>query len=133
MKNFFFFSCLIFSQLTFASDPRSLQMVELLLRSGVDSYGKKEYLRAEIGCKKTEKKGFFCFVSSLNDFDFMNYVEYTGEEAQEVSSLLKDFEIIPFGKKLFQAASFECRIPKNSPDGKRVCSVLQTDIFTDWI
>ncbi len=129
MRTLLLSSLFLFSSLSFASDPKSDQMVELLLRSGVDSFGKKESLDAEVGCKKTEKKDLFCFVSTITPLELpmVHYVEYTGAEAQEISVLLKDFDIMPFGKKLSQAGSIRCRIPKNSSDGKRSCEVLKVD------
>jgi hypothetical protein len=135
MRTLLLSSLFLFSSLSFASDPKSDQMVELLLRSGVDSFGKKESLDAEVGCKKTEKKDLFCFVSSFTGHDIptVYYVEYRGAEAQEISVLLKEFDLMPYGKKLSQAGSIRCRIPKNSSDGKRSCEVLKVDVFTDGL
>jgi hypothetical protein len=135
MRTLLLSSLFLFSSLSFASDPKSDQMVELLLRSGVDSFGKKESLDAEVGCKKTEKKDLFCFVSSFTGHDIptVHYVEYRGAEAQEISMLLKDFDIMPYGKKLSQAGSIRCHVPKDSSDGKRSCEVLKVDVIIDGV
>jgi hypothetical protein len=135
MRTLFISTLFLFSSLSFASDPKSDQMVELLLRSGVDSFGKKESLDAEVGCKKTEKKDLFCFVSFITpqEIPIAHYIEYTGAEAQEISVLLKDFDIQPYGKKLSQAGSIRCRILKNSSDGKRTCEVLKVDVLIDGV
>ena len=131
MRTLLLSSLFLFSSLSFASDPKSDQMVELLLRSGVDSFGKKESLEAEVGCKKTEKKDLFCFVSFITPEEnpTVHYVEDRGSEAHEISVLLKDFDLMPYGKKLSQAGSIRCRIPKNSSDGKRSCEVLKVDVI----
>jgi hypothetical protein len=117
MRTLLLSSLFLFSSLSFASDPKSDQMVELLLRSGVDSFGKKESLEAEVGCKKTEKKDLFCFVSFITPEEnpTVHYVEDRGSEAHEISVLLKDFDLMPYGKKLSQAGSIRCRIPKIIP------------------
>lgn len=108
-------------------------MVELLLRSGVEPFGKKELLKAEVGCKKTKKKDLTCFISSITNNGFPNIIEFTSEDALEISLLLNNFYIIPYGKKLSQAGSIECLVPKNSLDRKRVCKVLDVDIFRNEI
>ena len=135
MRTFVLSLILLFSTLSFASDLKSDQMVELLLRSGVHSFGKKESLDAEVGCKKTKKKDLFCFVSSLTPgvTPMIHYVEYSGTEAQEISVLLKEFDIMPYGKKLSQAGSIRCLISKNSSDGKRSCEVLKVDVIIDGV
>ena len=133
MKSCLLVAFFLFSQLSFASDLKSDLMVELLLNSGVEPFGKKELLNAEVGCKKTEKEGLFCFVSSItaSEINNLNYVEYSGEEANNISNLLKDFNIMPYGKKSTQSGSFECLIPKNSIDGKRNCRVLEVVFSPD--
>ena len=55
MKLFFVVLVSIASQLSFANDLKSDQMVELLLKSRVESFGKKGVLTADVGCKITEK------------------------------------------------------------------------------
>jgi hypothetical protein len=128
------FICLIFltflSQLSLATDQNKSQMLEeVMLQAGVESYGKRQLIQANIICKNNRQKIFFCFLTAGTEFNSI-HAEYFNEEANYISNILKSFGVHPEGRRLRQEGSFNCRIQKSQKTGQRVCELeVYDDIY----
>jgi hypothetical protein len=120
----------ILSPLSFAVDQNKSQMMEeVMIKAGVESFGRRQWMQADITCKNNRKQIFACHLIS-GDEDNGVYVEYFAEEALYVSNLLKSFGLKPEGRRSRQQGSFNCKLLNRNSKGDRVCELeIYDDVF----
>lgn len=128
MKKLIVIALTLMTQFALASDNlKSDKMLDLFEKAGVESWGRKERMNAQLTCKFNRHQEYSCHLISGIDENGSTFKEYFGEEALEVSALLKSFNVHPQGKRQKQQASFECHLAHPKLNGMKVCSLIETD------
>jgi hypothetical protein len=126
---FLFIVCLtILSQTSLASDQNKSQLMEeVMIKAGVESLGRRQWIQADITCKNNRKQIFSChLIAGGEDNDI--FVEYFAEEALFISNLLTSFGLNPEGRYSRQQGSFNCQLLSRNSKGDRVCEL---EVFDD--
>jgi hypothetical protein len=126
---FLFIVCLtILSQTSLASDQNKSQLMEeVMIKAGVESLGRRQWMQADITCKNNRKQIFSChLIAGGEDNDI--FVEYFAEEALFISNLLTSFGLNPEGRHSRQQGSFNCQLLSRNSKGDRVCEL---EVFDD--
>ena len=125
-----FIAFTLLAQTALASDDlKSKKMLDLFDNAGVESWGRKERMNAQITCKYNRHHEYSCnLVSGIDEYR-STFKEYFGEEAVAVSELLKSFNVHSYGKRLKQQGSFECLKPSPKLNGLKVCTLLESDFI----
>ena len=128
MKNMMFIAFTLIAQIALASDNlKSDQMLDLFEKAGVESWGRKERMNAQLTCKYNRHQEYSCNIVSGVDEHRSTFKEYFGEEAIAVSALLKSFNILPQGKHHKQQAFFECHLAHPKLKRMKVCALIEID------
>lgn len=118
------FACLSFS--AFAHDS-SERMVNFLKGIDVPVYGKRERLEVDITCRRTRKVEKLCTIIVEGpgiSAPAIYYRDVSGEQSEQLSNILIDFGIKPYGKKDYQEAWVKCVKPKHNLSAPAECTVI---------
>lgn len=117
----------LMTQFSFAADESKSQMMEeVMLKAGVQSWGKRHRMEANISCKKNRKGIFLCQLFSGGE-DNSVYVEYLGEDAKFISELLVSYKVTPQGRRLRQQGTFECKLQYPKIKDSMLCEQIDYD------